>query len=402
VRRRLDHVDAMRPIKQAGVVGTHALLYFAPVTAAVSSGAAQLLLHVSREGFFFISACMLAYAYADLRLTDFAGLRRYYWRRFLAVGVPYLCWTFIYFLFTLPTSHYRSPAAALHSLELMAETGYFQLYFLLVIAQFYLVFPLLVILLRWTRRHHGLVLAVTAAAQLTMSVLTQSHSLPTLMQDQNQLDALSYLLYLVGGCIVAMHLEQVDAWVRGHARLILTLTLAAALAAELLYFLDQYGVTSPFGQGYRALAHGYNYAVASVIPFNIGAIACGYLAGVALVRPGRSTATKAVVRAGVDDAYGIYLSHVLVLTTLTWLGFRRLDSVIPWPLVCLLSVGIVIACCVPLTELLARTPLATPLTGRPRVPWRQAADSPPEPGTDPGEGIRRPGYGLADGEGQAA
>jgi len=32
-------------------------------------------------------------------------------------------------------------------------------------------------------------------------------------------------------------------------------------------------------------------------------------------------------------------------------------------------VGIIIACCVPLTALLARTPLAVPLTGRRRVPW---------------------------------
>src|SRR5579859_1651279 len=69
-RRRLDQVDAMRPIKQAGVVSTHSVLYFAPAAASVGSGAALLLLHVSREGFFFISACMLTYAYTDLRLRD--------------------------------------------------------------------------------------------------------------------------------------------------------------------------------------------------------------------------------------------------------------------------------------------------------------------------------------------
>ena len=52
-RRRLDQVDAMRPMKQAGVLSTHVLLFFAPAAASVSSGAALLLLHVSREGFFF-------------------------------------------------------------------------------------------------------------------------------------------------------------------------------------------------------------------------------------------------------------------------------------------------------------------------------------------------------------
>jgi len=89
-RRRLDHVDAMRPVKQAGVISTHAILYFAPAAASAGSGAALLLLHVSREGFFFISACMLTYAYTDLNR---ARLRRFYWRRFLSVGIPYLCWS---------------------------------------------------------------------------------------------------------------------------------------------------------------------------------------------------------------------------------------------------------------------------------------------------------------------
>ena len=47
---------------------------------------------------------------------------------------------------------------------------------------------------------------------------------------------------------------------------------------------------------------------------------------------------------------------------------------IPWPLLCLLTVGLVV-CCVPLTALLARTPLA----GRRRVPWHQPGSRrPPE------------------------
>jgi peptidoglycan/LPS O-acetylase OafA/YrhL len=369
-RRRLDQVDAMRPVKQAGVVATHSLIFFAPAAASVSSGAALLLLHVSREGFFFVSACMLAYSYADLKPTNLAGLRRYYWRRFLAVGIPYLCWNLIYFLFLLPTAHYSGVGAALNGLAALMETGYFQLYFLLVIMQFYLVFPLLIAALRWTKGHHGLVLAATGLAQLVILVLTQLHLLPSLMQQYTQEDGLSYLLYLVGGCIVAMHLDDVDAWVRRHARLIVTLTVAAGLAAELCYFVAPYGLSS-------TLTAGYSEWLPTVVPFNIGAIACGYLAGVALVRPGRSRSTQAAVRTGADDAYGIYLSHLLVLNSLVWLGWRSLDSVIPWPVLCLLAVVIVVVVCVPLTELLARTPLAMPLTGRRRVPWRRPGPADP-------------------------
>ena len=361
-RRRLDQVDAMRPVKQAGVVSTHSVLYFAPAAASVGSGAALLLLHVSREGFFFISACMLTYAYAELRLRDGTGLRRFYWRRIVSVVIPYLCWTVIYFFYLLPTAHYPSLVSALDHLASMAETGYSQLYFLIVIMQFYLVFPLVLMLLRRTRGHHGLVIAVAAAAQVTISIVTHWQLLPPLMQKYAQRDALSYLLYLVGGGLVAFHLDQVHAWVVRHARLIVALTLAAALAAESIYFLAEHGVTSVLGSGNDPFQP-------SVIPFNIGAITCGYLAGVALVRPWRSRRTKAAVRVGSDDAYGIYLSQMLFITALTWLGWGKLSSTVPWPLLCLATVGIVFACCIALTGLLARTPLAVPLTGRMQVPW---------------------------------
>jgi hypothetical protein len=110
----------MRPVKQAGVISTHTVLYFAPAAASTGSGAALLLLHVSREGFFFISACILTYAYAGLNR---AGLRRFYWRRFLSVGIPYLCWSVIYFLYALPASYYASVAAAFRGLASQCRPG---------------------------------------------------------------------------------------------------------------------------------------------------------------------------------------------------------------------------------------------------------------------------------------
>lgn len=366
----------MRPVKQAGVVSTHSVLYFAPAAASVGSGAALLLLlHVSREGFFFISACMLTYAYTELRVRDRPGLRRFYWRRIVSVVIPYLCWTVIYFFYLLPKAHYPSLAAALDHLASMAETGYYQLYFLVVIMQFYLVFPLVLMLLRRTRGHHGHLIAAAAAAQVAIAIATHWRLLPALMQKYAQQDALSYLLYLVGGSVVAFHLDEVHAWVVRHARLIIALTVAAGLAAEGIYFLAQHGVTTVLGSGNDPFQP-------SVIPFNIGAITCGYLAGVALVRPWRSRRTKAAVRVGSDDAYGIYLSQMLFITALTWLGWGKLSSTVPWPLLCLATVGIVFACGIALTGLLARTPLAVPLTGRPQVPWprpRRQIPAAPDP-----------------------
>ena len=106
-----------------------------------------------------------------------------------------------------------------------------------------------------------------------------------------------------------------------------------------------------------------------MIPFDLGAIACLYLLGVALVKPGRSRRLRAAVRSGSDNSYGVYLSQMLFINALIWAGWARLDSVVWWPLLCAATVVIVFLAGVALTSLLARTPLAVPLTGRQQQPW---------------------------------
>lgn len=366
----------MRPVKQAGVISTHALLFFAPASAAVASGAALTLLHVSREAFFSVSACMLTYAYADLGKS---GLRRFYWRRFVSVGIPYLCWTGIYYLYALPTAHYPSTRAALWAIPHLLYTGYYHLYFLLVIMQFYLVFPLVLKLLRRTRAHHGVVIAVVVVVQVLLVSLMHWAVLPSWMTGVwAQRESSTYLLYLIGGAVVAFHLADVHEWLTRNAWLVLALTVFAAAIAEGVYFLAQTGVTTALGSGSDPFQP-------SVIGFNVGAIACLYLVGVALARPGRSRRFAMVVRSGSDNSYGVYLAHLLFITALIWLGWERFTATVPWPLLCAATVAIVYLASFALTGLLARTPLAVPLTGRKRVPvFRRAPVAPPVPRSCPG------------------
>jgi peptidoglycan/LPS O-acetylase OafA/YrhL len=93
------------------------------------------------------------------------------------------------------------------------------------------------------------------------------------------------------------------------------MTVAAALAAEGIYFLAAHGVTTVLGSGSDPFQP-------SVIPFNVGAVTCVYLAGVTLMQPRRSRRAKAVMRSGSENAYGIYLSHMLFITNADpgWLG----------------------------------------------------------------------------------
>jgi peptidoglycan/LPS O-acetylase OafA/YrhL len=101
--------------------------------------------------------------------------------------------------------------AAFTGFGFMVSTGYYQLYFLLVIMQFYLAFPLVLGLLRRARGHHGLVIAITVLAQIAIAIGMHWKLFPREMVKFGQQDVISYPLYLIGGCVVAFHLDQVHA-----------------------------------------------------------------------------------------------------------------------------------------------------------------------------------------------
>jgi peptidoglycan/LPS O-acetylase OafA/YrhL len=356
-RKRLDHVDAMRPVKQFGVVSTHTLLFFAPVGTGISVGAALQLLHVTREAFLFISACMIAYSFRDVLHFE---LGPYWRRRFTSVGVPYLCWTLIYFFITLHGTT-GSVGSRLDHLAYLVGTGYYQLYFLVVLLEFYAVFPLLLILLRRTVGHHGLLLAVSGALQVLIVSLMHWGVLPHWMRGfWATREVTSYQFYLIGGMVVAFHLDQVHRWLCAHVRLVLGLTLASAALAEVWYYLAVYHVVSWLGSSSDPFQP-------VVIPWNVGAIASIYLLGVWLVARQRSPRTRALTTMGSDDSYGIYLSQLVFITALGWCGWRSLNAYMPWPILSLITVVIVFTACIVLTEFLARTPLAKALTGRSRI-----------------------------------
>jgi Acyltransferase family len=331
-RKRLDHVDAMRPVKQFGVVSTHTLLFFAPIGTGLAVGASLQLLHVTREAFLFISACMIAYSFRDVLHFE---LGPYWRRRFTSVGVPYLCWTLIYFFITLHGTT-GSVGSRLDHLAYLVGTGYYQLYFLVVLLEFYAVFPLMLsgvgstVLPHWMR-------GFWATREVT-----------------------SYQFYLFAGLVVAFHLDEVHRWVCAHVRLVLGLTLASAALAEGWYYLAVYHVFSWLGSSSDPFQP-------IVIPWNVGAIASIYLLGVWLVGRRRSPRTRVLTKMGSDDSYGIYLSQLVFITALGWCGWRHLNAYMPWPILSLITVALVFTACVVLTELLARTGLAKALTGRSRV-----------------------------------
>jgi peptidoglycan/LPS O-acetylase OafA/YrhL len=370
-RKRLDHIDAMRPVKQAAVISTHALIYFSPVGAGLLTIDGLVLTHFSREAFLFVSACMLTFSYRD---HDRVATKQYWGRRFMAVGVPYLVWTLIYFIFvgltnvkgfpfySVSASYFFSTKGLHHLLDLTVQ-GYYHLYYLLIIMEFYVLFPLLLkYLKRWTSRH-VLIMALVLAWQILFSVAVSYRLLGVIRPGfwQTRL-ILSYPLYLIGGIIVALHLDDVHAWVVRHSRGIIVTTVVCAVGALALNNIHHKGFFD------IVIRPGGNPFAVTVIPYTVGAILCVYLLGVFLVSPDRHLRTRAAVKSGSDNSYGVYLSQLIWIIVLLriWHHFK-FDP--PFPIGPLIAVVIVYSCGFIFTALVARTPFARAVTGRSRASW---------------------------------
>ncbi len=358
-RARLHHVDAMRPVKQLGVVGTHSFAFFAPA-AGYAVGASVMITHVTRFAFLFISAAMLVYAYPRL---DREGIKVFWRRRLVAVALPYATWTLIYFLAGIGSFH--SAAAASYHFFYLLFTGYYQLYYLLLLLELCVIYPGLLWFLRRTEGHHGLVLGLSIGLQMLLMGLLHYGLLAGALGKGNGMTELwNYEVFVVSGGLFAYNYERVHAWFLEHKRLILCYTLGTGLFAEGWVAAGEAGVPHVGGVFAAAVFQ------PAVMPFYLGLVACVYLLGVSMCSRRRSGRFRALLKVGVDDSYGIYLSQILVFQFLVFVGFRRLDSFVPWWGLTLSGIVIVFTLSTLLTSFLARLPGAKALAGRPRQPWR--------------------------------
>lgn len=237
--RYLSQFDSYRVIACGAVVLQHSLLW--TVTAGnVTPWAFVMLLHFSRTAFFFLTALVLTYA----QITRPRSTADFWRRRYVQLGVPYLMWTAIYWGFTLLTvagSWGHAGSLLWHELVF----GYYQLYFVVVLLQLYLVFPLLLRALESTS-HHVLVMAVSGAFALVLAAdLHYTQWFGPLGDATRWLgsiwpwarDPLTYQEQFVAGILVALHFDQVRRFVERWYRPVIGGALVIGLVATLWYLV---------------------------------------------------------------------------------------------------------------------------------------------------------------------
>lgn len=367
----------MRVLAVTGVIAVHSIT-LVDITANVAAGAALMVLHTSRAIFFALMALVLAYNYRDGLLEPgrrWSSLGRFWRRRYLLVVVPYVVWTVIYFIADAVPLHPLSGSVHTFTFDLLTGAARYHLYFLLVTMQLYLVFPLVMAFIRWTRGYHWLVFLFALAYQLAFS---QAHHAgwhlpgPLGFWVRNPDSFLpSYVLYIVVGALLAEHLEEALTLIRAWWPVAALIAIAGSVLALGVYWYD----INVLRQVPPFAAEVFQPAITiESLTATLGLLVLG-VGWAALLRPGW---LRAVISDGADSSFGIYLAHPLVLqaiiVVLTALGLLRAVTNLRFSAALAVAVLLVTPLVLILTWVivlvLRRSPLSMPLTGR---QWRRRA-----------------------------
>jgi peptidoglycan/LPS O-acetylase OafA/YrhL len=362
----LESLNLFRVLACVAVVANHSFIW-ANMTGNVIGTGFITLLHLSRNSFFFLSGLVFCYS----QLSHPRPLRSFWRRRYTQLGVPYLAWTAIYLICTLITVSlsWDEVGGFLRQNLLM---GYSQLYAAFVIFQFYFVFPLLLRLLRATRRH-GVIMGLSLAVALILGVgIHYPHWIPALGDLCTAIgsivpfsrDLLTYQEFFVAGALVAFHYDQVQEFVSSHYRQIFLMSGVVGVLTVLWYAIQVDTGTSVLqaSDPYQSpVVIWYFAAIAAMFALSQWweqrSISSDRAGGASPERRARTRYLAALTG-------GIWLSHNLFLTMLrSVLQTLGLRAVLPWEV----TVGILfVGTCtvsVAFMSLILRTPLRWVLGG---------------------------------------
>jgi peptidoglycan/LPS O-acetylase OafA/YrhL len=356
----VPEVDVVRVLTFVAVIGVHAT-GGTTTPGSYAGNAALNLLHFTREAFFVLTGFVLVHSYAD-RPPRGAGLRRFWSRRLLLVGVPYTVWTAVYGAAAVGGRTRRDGAAGgLRQFLglLVSGDAHYHLYFLLVSLQIYLATPLLLALVRRAGRHLAGLLAACAVLQAAALALIQygppEGGVLGWLQRYCYSLVPTYLFWVLLGGVAAARLDAVRRWVDRNRRLVPFLVLGAAAAAQAWYAVSVHRGRSPAfaASVFQPVMLIWGSAIV------VGLFTLGRLWGA------RRTAGSWIDRAlrlGSELSFGIYLVHPLFVDNLV----KVMPAGIPAPLSTFLVVAAALAGSVLVVVLARHTALSLAVTGRPR------------------------------------
>ncbi|HVB20940.1 MAG TPA: acyltransferase [Ktedonobacteraceae bacterium] len=391
VRQSRPHIYELDPLRATTaivVVLVHVLAFTAYLNRTTIGieiqNAAVIAVHYTREMFMFVTAFALVYVYYGKPFSA----SRFFTRRALGVLLPYCVWSLVYLLFNQFVFHgqVQPTFGAFFSTliyDIMTGRASYQLYYILLTVQFYILFPLFLPFVSFIKKHPWSTLAVSFVLELILLYLDY-HTLQRgegahssfwqfISQYQDSI-VFIYQFYFILGALTALYLRQIFAFLQRFGWLTIIGFLGGIGALWIHFFIQILYYKEPMG-----------YAVSVLQPimvfYSLGTIAFFFWLAHLWAKnttPATNPRSYKLWSTLSDASFGVYLIHGLFLDWFMRWFVPGMPQIWPVAIRVLLTWFITAGCAILASIVLMNIPVASRLVGR---------SSPPSRGIFPSRGI---------------
>lgn len=247
-KQRISELDLFRTVAFMAVALQHVLGAYQRTDISGWESAVISVLFLATKfavpAFVFASGIVLFYNYYER--IDYL---KFIVKRVREILVPYILWSALYYIYYTPQDN-RNAGGYIRAL-LLGEGGY-HLWYIIMIFQFYLLFPVYIAVFKKTEKHFAIkgrvVIFCIFAALYSAYILLPSYLLPYgIVKPQNPVikflfadyitrNSISYVFYFVLGGVVALNLEQTRMLLKKHSVIIISAFAVSFALLELLYY----------------------------------------------------------------------------------------------------------------------------------------------------------------------
>jgi len=369
-RPHIYEIDPLRAVTALCVVGVHAVAFTVflnqSAVGAQFQNAIVVALHYTRELFMFVSAFALVYVYYGKPFN----LKRFWKKRSIGILIPYCVWSAVYVYANAPRLSFGQYIQTT-IFDILTGTASFQLYYILLTLQFYIVLPLFLLFLKYVERYPWKTLIVSFIIQVAMLYLDyhylQTGSLASsgvwqfIARYQGSF-VLTYQLYFILGAMAAIYFQQVQSFLLHHGWWIAVgfTVIIAALWAHFFIQIDVYH--EPMGYAVSVLQPIMTpYSLAVIVFFTW--LASRWTRQVDTAQHPKGYKFWQTLS---DASFGVYLIHVLFLIALLHTLVPAMPVSWPVALRVFLTWFLTASAAVLTTIILMNIPIVSHLVGRSR------------------------------------
>ncbi|HVB74635.1 MAG TPA: acyltransferase, partial [Ktedonobacteraceae bacterium] len=316
-RPHVYELDPLRITTALVVVAVHVLaftVFLNQTTMGVQiQNAVITAIHYTREMFMFVTAFALVYVYYGKPFSA----TRFWKRRAVGVFLPYCIWSLVYLLVNQPQRTLSSFITTL-ILDIISGSASYQLYFILLSLQFYILFPLFLPFVSFIKKHPWTTLAISFVLEVLM-LYVDYHTLQRgagagvplwhfIWQCQDSI-IFTYQFYFILGALTAIYLPQVRSFLKRWGWWTLPAFLVALLALWVHYFMQVLYYKEASGYATSVLQPIMTFFSLAIIAFFFW-LAYRWASNVDEAGHPRSYRVWSVLS---DASFGVYLIHALLL-----------------------------------------------------------------------------------------